>query len=218
MQKHTSYFGAKHKHPVSGFTLTEIAIVLGIVGLILGGIWVAAGHVYREMQIKTLERQIAVTLSNVKTHYANGGTPYPWGVDWSSTGHGVDIASGVIPSDWVGNLGGSGWFRSTEGYIVGDNYYTADLCDSSMSSSGHIFMISLASFYTRMPDEICTRLMLDFSKYDGMLEIDGINDAFGACPDFGSPSGPLPMTSSQAVNACNSSGTGSGIDFIISVN
>ena len=34
-----------------GFTLTEIAIVLGIVGLILGAIWVAAAAVYNNLRV-----------------------------------------------------------------------------------------------------------------------------------------------------------------------
>ncbi|MGQ3505077.1 type II secretion system protein, partial [Enterococcus faecalis] len=41
-----------------GFTLTEIAIVLGIIGLILGAIWVAAGAVYSNLRVSKATTQL----------------------------------------------------------------------------------------------------------------------------------------------------------------
>jgi prepilin-type N-terminal cleavage/methylation domain-containing protein len=64
-----------------GFTLTEIAIVLGIIGLILGAIWVAAAAVYNNLRVsKATTELLSVTqamrsLYATQTTVAANGTP-----------------------------------------------------------------------------------------------------------------------------------------------
>lgn len=53
-----------------GFTLTEAAIVLGIVGLILGAIWVAAGSVYRNMRVATTTDQLLQIVQAIRSLHA----------------------------------------------------------------------------------------------------------------------------------------------------
>src|ERR1700740_210314 len=53
-----------------GFTLTEIAIVLGIIGLILGAIWVAAAAVYNNMRTSKATTEILTAVQNVRALYA----------------------------------------------------------------------------------------------------------------------------------------------------
>ena len=53
-----------------GFTLTEIAIVLGIMGLILGAIWVAAAAVYTNMRVNTGAREILALLQGTRSVYS----------------------------------------------------------------------------------------------------------------------------------------------------
>ncbi len=50
-----------------GFTLTEIAIVLGIIGLILGAVWKAASSVYQSANVTTLQQQMGVYLASMRT-------------------------------------------------------------------------------------------------------------------------------------------------------
>lgn len=57
-----------------GFTLTEIAIVLGVIGLILGSIWVAAAAVYNNMRISTATRQLLAVTQAVRSLYATSST------------------------------------------------------------------------------------------------------------------------------------------------
>ncbi len=52
------------------FTLTELAIVLGIVGLILGAIWVAAAAVYQNQRVATTTRQILAIAQSVRSIYS----------------------------------------------------------------------------------------------------------------------------------------------------
>ena len=56
-----------------GFTLTEIAIVLGIVGLILGAIWVAAAAVYTNLRTSKTSTQLLNIVQNVRAMYATSG-------------------------------------------------------------------------------------------------------------------------------------------------
>jgi prepilin-type N-terminal cleavage/methylation domain-containing protein len=58
-----------------GFTLTEIAIVLSIAGLILGAVWAAASRVYFNNQTQTAVQQILLITSGVETLFPNGTIP-----------------------------------------------------------------------------------------------------------------------------------------------
>src|SRR3984957_16106234 len=60
-----------------GFTLTEIAIVLGIIGLILGAIWVAAAAVYNNMRTSKTTTELLDVAQNLRGMYATAGTVDP---------------------------------------------------------------------------------------------------------------------------------------------
>lgn len=77
-----------------GFTLTEAAIVLGIVGLILGAIWVAAASVYANMRVNTANRQLMTIVQNIRSLYAT--QTVTTGLDTTSA-----ISAGIIPADMV---------------------------------------------------------------------------------------------------------------------
>ena len=63
-----------------GFTLTELAIVLGVIGTILGAIWVAAGRVSASNKAQKAAAQVMQIAGNFRTLYAQ---------------HGVDVANGT---------------------------------------------------------------------------------------------------------------------------
>lgn len=60
-----------------GFTLTEAAIVLGIVGLILGAIWVAAAAVYNNLRVSTTSNQMLQIAQSVRAIHATQTTVDP---------------------------------------------------------------------------------------------------------------------------------------------
>lgn len=76
-----------------GFTLTEIAIVLGIIGLILGAIWVAASAVYNNMNVSKATTELLQITQAVRNMY--GTAP---AVDSAMTATSY-IKAGVFPSD-----------------------------------------------------------------------------------------------------------------------
>ena len=81
-----------------GFTLTEAAIVLGIVGLLLGAIWVAAAAVYNNMRISTTTTQILQIAQAVRAMHATT-TSITTGGDLAPT----LAQAGAIPKDMMDN-------------------------------------------------------------------------------------------------------------------
>ncbi len=57
-----------------GFTLTEMAIVLGVTGLIIGAIWAAASLVYNNMRLSQAQQEIISIANNVRSLYASRST------------------------------------------------------------------------------------------------------------------------------------------------
>ena len=60
-------------HPRRGFTLTEMAIVMVVIGVVLGGIWIAVSGVNKSMKINQADRQLQVIVSNIRALYATRG-------------------------------------------------------------------------------------------------------------------------------------------------
>lgn len=93
----------QHAAPKRGFTLTEIAIVLGIIGLILGAIWVAAAAVYNNLRVSKANTAVLQIAQGVRSLYATsnniGGNPFA--ADLTP----VMVNAGVIPSDLINGAG-----------------------------------------------------------------------------------------------------------------
>ncbi len=92
-----------------GFTLTEVAIVLGIIGLILGAIWVAAAAVYTNMRTSKTTTEMLSIVQNVRAMYGTSGVVDPnadmngFGVQ-NSTGL-TYIQAGIFPTDTLNAVG-----------------------------------------------------------------------------------------------------------------
>jgi len=79
-----------------GFNLIEAAIVLGIVGLVIGGIWVAASAVQSNVRKNDASRALIQIVQNVRAMYT--GQPAPA----SATGiNSLAIEAKAIPADFV---------------------------------------------------------------------------------------------------------------------
>ncbi|MGB9154019.1 MAG: type II secretion system protein [Alphaproteobacteria bacterium] len=83
-----------------GFTLTEIAIVLGIIGLILGAIWVAAAGVYQNQRIAHANTALLRTAQGVRSLFATSSNVGTAGDITNSV-----ILAGAVPSDLVVGTG-----------------------------------------------------------------------------------------------------------------
>jgi len=71
MSKAQLFHANAQRHALRGFTLTEMAIVLGIIGIILGAIWAAAAQVYENNRTKMAVSEILTIVNNWRSVYAN---------------------------------------------------------------------------------------------------------------------------------------------------
>lgn len=70
----------------AGFTLTELSIILVIIGALVGGLYVAVGGVNSNYKEQKLLSQVQQTIINVRAHYATSAQftapTYAQAVDW----------------------------------------------------------------------------------------------------------------------------------------
>jgi type II secretory pathway pseudopilin PulG len=78
-----------------GFNLIEAAIVLGIVGLIVGGIWAAAGSAYENMRQQSASKQLLALVQGIRGFYAQNPS------DAVETNVNTLASLGVLPADMV---------------------------------------------------------------------------------------------------------------------
>ena len=88
---------AKTKN-IRAFSLIEAAIVLGVIGLVIGGLWAAASTVRFKMQVNEITKAVVSTYQNMLTYKPNG-------TFWCATPE-MDI----LPRDWLSNGSYSGPF------------------------------------------------------------------------------------------------------------
>jgi type II secretory pathway pseudopilin PulG len=61
------------------FTLMELALVMGVIGMILAGVWGVASIVIGKNQLRAVQEQIITSAQNIRDFYAVSGAPIPTG-------------------------------------------------------------------------------------------------------------------------------------------
>ena len=92
-----SVFGRQKRACRRAFTLTEIAIVLGIIGLILGAIWTAAARVYVNQRVNKAVTEVLTIANAVRATYSGKGIISSYSVDLTAAG----ISFGWFPQDMI---------------------------------------------------------------------------------------------------------------------
>jgi prepilin-type N-terminal cleavage/methylation domain-containing protein len=87
-----------HNHK-KAFTLTEIAIVLGIIGLILGAIWAAASTVYGNLKANGAQQGILAAAQAVRSLYATSANT-------GQVAAGIITSPGMFPTSWQSTTAG----------------------------------------------------------------------------------------------------------------
>ncbi|HUY68359.1 MAG TPA: prepilin-type N-terminal cleavage/methylation domain-containing protein [Alphaproteobacteria bacterium] len=82
-----------------GFTLTEIAIVLGVVGIVLGGIWAAAALVSQNDKTQEASQDIALIVANYRSLFSTRGIDYNNGYWTDFTCFGIQ--NNAFPSSMI---------------------------------------------------------------------------------------------------------------------
>jgi len=92
----------KEYKKISGYTLTEAAIVLGIVGIILSSIWLAASSVYENNALRNASESIVKIAQNIRMIYLERSS--------FTSGNGTNLTnmfinSGAFPTDSLDESG-----------------------------------------------------------------------------------------------------------------
>ena len=87
-----------HKTLKRGFSLIEAAIVLGVVGAVIGTIWVSAANMYESYKVNKTAEDIFTIARNIQNLISFR--------DAESIGDGINITftaweAGVYPKDWI---------------------------------------------------------------------------------------------------------------------
>jgi hypothetical protein len=184
--------GKRHFHRRSGFTVSELAIVLGVVGLVLAGIWVAAGNVYFQLKYNRFSTDILLLAQKVKTLY--GKQRVASGVAQFD----IENQLGLFPNGFVATAV-SGKLVTMQGYVsTWDQFHNT-------SSNIWVYEIDLAD----LEPQASGRLLMDLSSMDNIYELYTGTANWGGT-DESPPTILPPMTVAKATAACPTSGVWKG--------
>lgn len=82
----------------NAFTLTEIAIMIGVAGIVLSGTWVAVGVVNANLKIARAQKQTATIVTNIRALYANQAA-FPYNSMTHQDITASMVKAGVFPPD-----------------------------------------------------------------------------------------------------------------------
>ncbi|MDP9126808.1 MAG: prepilin-type N-terminal cleavage/methylation domain-containing protein [Pseudomonadota bacterium] len=192
-----------------GFTLTEIAIVLGIVGLILGAIWVAAAAVYNNLRTSKATTELLTIVQNVRAMYATSSTvdpaaTMPFTAVAVNTAPATYIAAGVFPADMVnaaGTLAQDPWNGSVA--IVP--------AQSAAGTANDSFMVA----FDRVPQQACVNMITSNTGSGRDPQIIGVsNAAAGTVPAAANATAfPVLAGTALATNCTVATAAGQSIGF-----
>mgnify|MGYP001202658320 FL=1 len=139
-----------------GFNLIEAAIVLGVVGLVIGGIWVAANAVNDHFKVSRTAAGIIYACDRAANIFPRLSAP----AEPDETGIlSAAIAANVFPADWVNN----GVVNSPVSGNVLVTQYKQDLIWSGMYITGvSIYLIDV-------PEKYCRQVASGLSTKSGSL-------------------------------------------------
>jgi prepilin-type N-terminal cleavage/methylation domain-containing protein len=167
-----------------GFTLTELAIVLGIVSVILTAIWVAAGAVYNNIHVARSNQQILQISQAVQSLYKATLTT---GVTDGTQLTGPLIAAGVFPADALpggpaSTLVNSAWPNGVM------NVYSASTAGGPLT--GDAFIVQ----FENIPAQGCINLLVSNSgigRDPGLQGAGAASYAGTSCTSGGTVASPL---------------------------
>jgi prepilin-type N-terminal cleavage/methylation domain-containing protein len=218
-------------HKRRGFTLTEIAIVLGVIGMIIGAIWQAAASAYLNWKVDDILQNIvafqnqsrlqfqsaSVAAANTENNTMDdscGASP--------PCATAIFIADGTFEPGFINStlvsgsaFGLSQLYNTKYNYPIWTGIENADLyidqdggCGASplppCSAANTVIELDLL----QMPTEVCIRLMIAIvnSHVDNLVDITGPSEGWGPIEGgsyYGNPTLPTTLTLAQATQACS---------------
>jgi len=160
---HVSSHTPKYQH---GMNLLETAIVLLVIGLVVGGIWTAAAAARENLNYKRDMEGIAYTVSRMRAVFVRANQPASSNL---SLNNAAGWAMGVYPPDWVTSNG-----------IVGPDGTNMAIYLESAATVSPSFLI----YFVGLSQSMCIKLVKGiWSKYNTYGSVDlvslGISNGSG---------------------------------------
>lgn len=140
--------GMTRQNHKRGFNLIEAAIVLAVVGLVIGGIWVAAANVSEKNKLNRTTGFVLSLAQAIDNHALTSRMSSAVGDNTEITE--LVIQMGLVPQDWLNQSGGitTPWGHSV--YVFLDN-------NVGFTDDGGA--ISLQIIIADVPSDICKRTL-----------------------------------------------------------
>lgn len=182
-----------------GFNLIEAAIVLAVVGLVIGGIWAAAATLSFNSTVSDLTSGTTYHLSRARESIRGANQGFGWYCNGTLTGQ-MQNDMGLFPKNWI--FDGSSGFQ-TNGVLV---YYG---CMSSALPEMQSIGIGFA--FTPQQRALCRRLLVELVARDwqNINAIRGISGLSQIAPFGGnsttrpSLTGPIVISDAGVDTICN---------------
>ncbi len=175
-----------------GFNLIEAAIVLGVVGLVIGGIWYSAAAMYENYRVKKTVEDLQLIVKNIQNLISFR--------DAEAIGDGVNISStllsaGVFPDDWIAGSLVKNPFGQWVSFYNRPQYFEIWFHDipSAVCIKFVVKVSSIAAIAERSEIGIFARTSLGFMYF---IYVNGAGN-------FGT--GVFPISTDTAKTACNQS-------------
>lgn len=164
------------RHRKSGFSLIEAAVVLGVVGLVIGGIWIAASAVYDNYKLNQVIVGTRKIVNNMRGLYPLESVPSITALDQTRT------YSGVWYRDSI--------FKDCDGF---DATTTSVVSPFGGIVRAQIIRITgeIKVFYFSVPEAQCNKLVTALSSNLSNNNLNNIRITGSVSTDYPSSSWPL---------------------------
>jgi prepilin-type N-terminal cleavage/methylation domain-containing protein len=195
--------------PVSrrGFTLTEIAIVLGIIGIILGAIWAAAAMVYENNRTKESREQALAVINNWRSIYGSRQVDVATdGTDMTQ----LTVNNSFAPSEMLTTATGA----CLPGGTAVTCFLAGPWTGSQVNVEAYQTHNAVAVTYSNMTQTACNHFGNAIADAAGLIEtiINGTTLQF---PPLGTAA---TLTTSQVSAECSTTGNGNSILAMFAMN
>jgi type II secretory pathway pseudopilin PulG len=185
-----------------GFSLIEAAIVMGVVGLVVGTIWVVSANVNESSRANSFVQQTSLLVQNMRNYYSGRELSSGAGADTLATMFTNTLrARQVFPEDMCGRV-----CKATNQYTIRHVYNGEARVNIVNSSPYNRYNLN----YATVPKRGCLQLITLLSTRSAELGMTSVSvNSGGALTSF-------PITPTQATTSC-SSATNNTLDIVFTI-
>ena len=178
-----------------GFSLVEAAIVLAVVGVVIGGIWVAAANFYENYKVNKTAEDLLLIVSNIQDLISSQ--------DAQVIGNGITLvnflsSAGKVPKGWP-----------LVGSYIENPYYGHTTIINQTSGLFPLFYV----LFLNVPSAACEKIIVKVASFAAMAR-GGANTLYVLEVNYpGFVKTTFPITLNEAQTACNSGNNIIGFKF-----